>query len=313
MPGFLLRRLLAAIPVLVMVAVIVFSLLRLSAGDPAMILAGDGATPEQLDNVRRAMGLDKPIVEQFFSWTWRLLHGDVGTSLISGLPVSQLIGDRFGPSLALSISTIVLAVLVAVPLGILAAWQQGKPLDRMVMAVSVVGFSVPVFIIGYVLILVFARWLGWLPVQGYQPLSNGFWMFAQRLILPTLALSTAYIALIARIVRTSVIEVMGEDFIRTARAKGMGETAVLIRHALGNAAVPIVTIIGVSIAMLIGGVVVTESVFNIPGLGRLVLEAVLARDYPIIQALILLFSLIYVLINLVIDMLYSVLDPRIRY
>jgi len=313
MPGFLLRRLLAAIPVLVMVAVIVFSLLRLSAGDPAMILAGDGATPEQLDNVRRAMGLDKPIVEQFFSWTWRLLHGDVGTSLISGLPVSQLIGDRFGPSLALSISTIVLAVLVAVPLGILAAWQQGKPLDRMVMAVSVVGFSVPVFIIGYVLILVFARWLGWLPVQGYQPLSNGFWVFAQRLILPTLALSTAYIALIARIVRTSVIEVMGEDFIRTARAKGMGETAVLIRHALGNAAVPIVTIIGVSIAMLIGGVVVTESVFNIPGLGRLVLEAVLARDYPIIQALILLFSLIYVLINLVIDMLYSVLDPRIRY
>lgn len=313
MPGFLLRRLLAAIPVLVMVAVIVFSLLRLSAGDPAMILAGDGATPEQLDNVRRAMGLDKPLVEQFFSWTWRLLHGDVGTSLISGLPVSQLIGDRFGPSLALSISTIVLAVLVAVPLGILAAWQQGKPLDRMVMAVSVVGFSVPVFIIGYVLILVFARWLGWLPVQGYQPLSNGFWVFAQRLILPTLALSTAYIALIARIVRTSVIEVMGEDFIRTARAKGMGETAVLIRHALGNAAVPIVTIIGVSIAMLIGGVVVTESVFNIPGLGRLVLEAVLARDYPIIQALILLFSLIYVLINLVIDMLYSVLDPRIRY
>ena len=313
MPGFLLRRLLAAIPVLVMVAVIVFSLLRLSAGDPAMILAGDGATPEQLDNVRRAMGLDKPIVEQFFSWSWRLLHGDVGTSLISGLPVSQLIGDRFGPSLALSISTIVLAVLVAVPLGILAAWQQGKPLDRMVMAVSVVGFSVPVFIIGYVLILVFARWLGWLPVQGYQPLSNGFWVFAQRLILPTLALSTAYIALIARIVRTSVIEVMGEDFIRTARAKGMGETAVLIRHALGNAAVPIVTIIGVSIAMLIGGVVVTESVFNIPGLGRLVLEAVLARDYPIIQALILLFSLIYVLINLVIDMLYSVLDPSIRY
>jgi len=313
MPGFLLRRLLAAIPVLVMVAVIVFSLLRLSAGDPAMILAGDGATPEQLDNVRRAMGLDKPIVEQFFSWSWRLLHGDVGTSLISGLPVSQLIGDRFGPSLALSISTIVLAVMVAVPLGILAAWQQGKPLDRMVMAVSVVGFSVPVFIIGYVLILVFARWLGWLPVQGYQPLSNGFWVFAQRLILPTLALSTAYIALIARIVRTSVIEVMGEDFIRTARAKGMGETAVLIRHALGNAAVPIVTIIGVSIAMLIGGVVVTESVFNIPGLGRLVLEAVLARDYPIIQALILLFSLIYVLINLVIDMLYSVLDPRIRY
>jgi peptide/nickel transport system permease protein len=181
------------------------------------------------------------------------------------------------------------------------------------MAASVLGFSVPVFIIGYVLILVFARWLGWLPVQGYQPLSAGLWPFLQRLILPTLALSTAYIALIARIVRTSVIEVMGEDFIRTARAKGLKESAVLINHALGNAAVPIVTIIGVSIAMLIGGVVVTESVFNIPGMGRLVLEAVLARDYPIIQALILLFSTIYVLINLVIDVLYSLLDPRIRY
>jgi peptide/nickel transport system permease protein len=202
---------------------------------------------------------------------------------------------------------------VAIPVGILAAWQQGKLLDRFVMAASVMGFSVPVFIIGYVLILVFARWLGWLPVQGYQPLSEGLWPFIERLILPTLALSTAYIALIARIVRTSVIEVMGEDFIRTARAKGLKEAAVLIHHALGNAAVPIVTIIGVSIAMLIGGVVVTESVFNIPGVGRLVLEAVLARDYPIIQALILVFSTLYVLINLVIDVLYSLLDPRIRY
>jgi peptide/nickel transport system permease protein len=313
MPIFLLRRLLAAIPVLVMVAVIVFALLRLSAGDPAIILAGDGATPEQLNAIRGSMGLDKPVIEQFIIWIGNLLRGDLGTSLISGLPVAGMIADRFGPSLALSISTIVIAVVVAVPVGILAAWRQGKPLDRLVMAASVVGFSVPVFIIGYVLILLFARWLGWLPVQGYQPLSAGLWPFIERLILPTLALSTAYIALIARIVRTSVIEVMGEDFIRTARAKGMKESAVLVHHALGNAAVPIVTIIGVSIAMLIGGVVVTESVFNIPGLGRLVLEAVLARDYPIIQALILLFSLLYVLINLVIDVLYSLLDPRIRY
>ena len=181
------------------------------------------------------------------------------------------------------------------------------------MAGSVVGFSVPVFIIGYVLILVFARLLGWLPVQGYQPLADGFGGFAERLVLPTVALSFPYIALIARIVRTSVIEVMGEDYIRTARAKGMSETAVLMKHALGNAAVPIVTIIGVSIAMLISGVVVTESVFNIPGLGRLVLEAVLARDYTVIQSLILLFSTLYVLINLGIDLLYSVFDPRIRY
>jgi peptide/nickel transport system permease protein len=313
MPTLILRRLLAALPVLAMVAIIVFSLLRLSAGDPAIILAGDGATPEQLDAIRVTMGLNKPLIEQFFIWIGHLLQGDLGTSLISGLPVAGMIADRFGPSLALCVGTITLAVTVAIPVGILAAWQQGKLLDRFVMAASVMGFSVPVFIIGYVLILVFARWLGWLPVQGYQPLSEGLWPFIERLILPTLALSTAYIALIARIVRTSVIEVMGEDFIRTARAKGLKEAAVLIHHALGNAAVPIVTIIGVSIAMLIGGVVVTESVFNIPGVGRLVLEAVLARDYPIIQALILVFSTLYVLINLVIDVLYSLLDPRIRY
>jgi peptide/nickel transport system permease protein len=313
MPIFLLRRLLAAIPVLAMVAVIVFALLRLSPGDPAIILAGDGATPEQLNAIRASMGLDKPVMVQFIVWIGHLLRGDLGTSLISGLPVAGMIADRFGPTLALCIGTIVIAVALAIPVGILAAWQQGKLLDRLVMAASVVGFSVPGFIIGYVLILLFARWLGWLPVQGYQPISEGLWPFIERLILPTLTLSTAYIALIARIVRTSVIEVMGEDFIRTARAKGMTEAAVLIRQALGNAAVPIVTIIGVSIAMLIGGVVVTESVFNVPGLGRLVLEAVLARDYPIIQALILLFSMLYVLINLVIDVLYSLLDPRIRY
>ncbi|MEE3664172.1 ABC transporter permease [Brenneria sp. g21c3] len=313
MPRFILQRLAATLPVLCIVAVIVFLLLRLTSGDPALILAGDSATPEQLANIRTAMGLDKPVLQQFLIWVGGLLRGDLGVSLISGTPVSAMIADRFAPSLALCLSTIVVAIVVAIPLGIMAAWQQGKPLDRLIMAGSVIGFSVPVFIFGYTLILVFARWLGWLPVQGYRPLSEGIWPFLERLILPTLALSTAYIALIARIVRTSVIEVMGEDFIRTARAKGLNERGVLIHHALRNAAVPIVTIIGVSIAMLIGGVVVTESVFNIPGLGRLVLESVQARDYPIIQALILIFSTLYIVINLVIDLLYALIDPRIRY
>ncbi|MEC5344605.1 ABC transporter permease [Brenneria populi] len=313
MPRFILQRLAATLPVLCIVAVIVFLLLRLTSGDPALILAGDSATPEQLEKIRISMGLDKPVLQQFLIWVSGLLHGDLGVSLISGTPVSAMIADRFAPSLALCLSTIVLAVIVAIPLGIMAAWRQGKPLDRLIMAGSVIGFSVPVFIFGYVLILVFARWLGWLPVQGYRAMSEGLWPFLERLILPTLALSTAYIALIARIVRTSVIEVMGEDFIRTARAKGLKESGVLIHHALRNAAVPIVTIIGVSIAMLIGGVVVTESVFNIPGLGRLVLESVQARDYPIIQALILIFSVLYIVINLVIDLLYALIDPRIRY
>ena len=313
MLSFVAKRVLSAIPVLIMVAVIVFLVLRLSPGDPAVMIAGPNATPEQLQQLRESMGLTKPMLEQLWIWVGNMAHGDLGTSLVSGQPATKLIADRFGPTLALSLATIVLAVVVAIPLGVFAAWQQGKWLDRLVMAGSVLGFSVPVFIIGYVLILIFSRMLGWFPVQGYQPLANGFWEFARRLVLPAVTLSFPYIALIARIVRTNVIEVMNEDYIRTARAKGLKEAAVLMRHALGNAAVPIVTIIGVSVAMLIGGVVVTESVFNIPGLGRLVLEAVLARDYTVIQAIILLFSVIYVVINLVVDLLYGVFDPRIRH
>lgn len=313
MLGFVGRRILSAIPVLFMVAIIVFLVLRLSPGDPAVMIAGPNATPEQLQMLRDSMGLNKPLLEQLYIWLGNMVQGDFGVSLVSGQPATKLIADRFGPTLALSLSTITLAVLVAIPLGVVAAWQQGKWLDRLVMAGSVLGFSVPVFIIGYVLILIFARTLNWFPVQGYQPLSAGVWEFARRLVLPTITLSFPYIALIARIVRTNVIEVMNEDYIRTARAKGLKESAVLMQHALGNAAVPIITIIGVSIAMLIGGVVVTESVFNIPGLGRLVLEAVLARDYTVIQAIIMLFSTIYVVINLVVDLLYGVVDPRIRH
>ncbi len=313
MTHFLLRRLLSVFPVLFMVALIVFAMLRLTPGDPAAIIAGDAATQAQIEQIRVNLGLDQPIHWQFFIWAKSLLQGDLGTSLISGAPVGELIADRFGPSIALAISTICFSVLVAVPLGILAAWRQGRWLDRLVMSGSVIGFSVPVFITGYLLILVFSMTLGWLPVQGYVPLSNGLWPFLERIILPTLGLSTVYIALIARIVRTSVIEVMNEDFIRTARSKGLDEISVLLKHALGNAAVPIVTVIGVSITMLIGGVVVTESVFNIPGLGRLILDAILARDYPLIQTMILMFSFIYVGVNLAIDLSYMALDPRIRH
>jgi peptide/nickel transport system permease protein len=311
--AFITRRLLATIPVMGMVALVVFAILRLTPGDPAAIIAGDSATAEQLDQIRHHMGLDKPIHMQFLLWLLQLLRGDLGTSLISGVSVVSMVGDRIGPSLALATSTIVFTVLVAIPLGVIAAWRQGKLLDRAVMAFSVLGFSMPVFVTGYLLILGFSIGLGWFPVQGYRPLADGLGPFVHRLVLPTLALSTIYIALIARITRTSIIEVMGEDYIRTARAKGLKESAVLMQHALRNAAVPIVTIIGVGIALLISGVVVTESVFNLPGLGRLVVEAVLARDYPVIQGLILLFSFIYILINLVVDVLYTVFDPRIRY
>jgi len=313
MLGYLLRRVLAAFPVMGVVALFVFLLLRLTPGDPAAVLAGDNATPEQLDRIRTSLGLNEPLYVQFFTWINKLLHGDLGVSLISNVPVLNMISQRIEPSISLAVATIVLSVVVAVPLGVLAAWKQGTWIDRFVMALSVLGFSVPVFVIGYILIQIFAIDLRWLPVQGFKSLSSGFGPFFERLVLPTLALSFIYVALIARMTRASMLDVLGEDYVRTARAKGIGEIAVLFRHALRNAAVPVITVIGTGFALLISGVVVTESVFNIPGIGRLTVDAVLARDYPVIQAMILLTSLLYVTINLLIDVAYTILDPRIRY
>jgi len=313
MLGYLLRRVLAAIPVMGVVALVVFLLLRLTPGDPAAVLAGDNATPEQLERIRTSLGLNEPLYFQFFTWLGKLLHGDLGVSLISNVPVLKMIGQRVEPSISIAVATIIVSVVVAVPLGVVAAWKQGTWIDRFVMGLSVLGFSVPVFLIGYVLIQVFAIDLRWLPVQGFKSIASGLGPFLERLVLPTLALSFIYVALIARMTRASMLDVLGEDYVRTARAKGIGEIAVLFRHALRNAAVPVITVIGTGFALLISGVVVTESVFNIPGIGRLTVDAVLARDYPVIQAMILLTSLIYVTINLLIDVAYTLLDPRIRY
>jgi peptide/nickel transport system permease protein len=311
--GYLGRRVLSTIPVVLIVAVLIFMMLRLTPGDPASIIAGDAATSADIAEIRAKLGLSGSIFSQFFIWLGHVFQGDFGESFFYKKTVASLIADRLEPTLALSILTIILATVIAVPLGTLAAYKQGSWLDRGVMGLSVAGFSVPVFVIGYVLIYVFALKLGWFPVQGYQRLSVGFWGFLHRLILPSMALAIVFIALLARMTRTSVLEVLNEDYVRTARAKGLPNLKVLVFHALRNAAVPIVTVIGISIATLLGGVVVTESVFNIPGLGRLTVDAVLARDYPTVQAVILLFALAYVLINLVIDVLYTVLDPRIRY
>lgn len=313
MVWYILRRLAATVPVMLVVAVLVFLMLRLTPTDPAAIIAGDHATSDEIAQVRTRLGLDQPIHLQFFIWIGRLLQGDFGESFFFKKTVASLIVDRLEPTLALSVLTIILAVLIAVPLGVLAAYRQGSLVDRMVMGFSVLGFSVPAFVTGYALIYLFAIKLNWFPVQGYQRIADGFGGFLYRLLLPALTLSVIYVALIARMTRTSVLEVLSEDYIRTARAKGQVESKVLFRHALRNAAVPIVTIIGLGVAILIGGVVVTESVFTLPGLGRLTVDAVLARDYPTIQAVILLFSLVYVMINLAVDLLYTVLDPRIRY
>ncbi len=311
---YVLMRILATVPVMGVVAVFVFLMLRLAPGDPAAVIAGDYATAEDVARIREQLGLNQPIPIQFAKWIGALLQGDLGTSIFTNLPVTTLIAQRLEPTLLLALSTITFAVVVAVPLGTIAAWRAGSLLDRFVMLFSVAGFSIPVFVLGYILIYILAMGLQWLPVQGYKsPFEDGVLAFLRHIALPTMTLSVIFIALIARMTRASVMEVLEEDYIRTARAKGQNELRVLLRHALRNAAVPIVTVIGIGIALLIGGVVVTESVYNIPGLGRLVLDAVLARDYPIIQGLILFFSFVYILINLLIDLSYTLLDPRIRY
>ena len=283
------------IPVMVVVALFVFLLLRLSPGDPAAVIAGDYATAEDVQKIREKLGLSEPIFVQFVTWLGSLIQGDLGTSIFSNKPVTELIAQRLEPTLMLALTTIIFSILVAVPLGTIAAFRAGSWIDRLVMLISVGGFSIPVFVLGYILIYYFSITWRILPVQGYRsPFEDGMLPFIQHIILPTLTLSVIYIALLARMTRASVMEVLEEDYIRTARAKGLSEVKILMRHALGNAAVPIVTVIGIGIALLIGGVVVTESVYNIPGLGRLVLDAVLARDYPIIQGLILFFSLLYI-------------------
>lgn len=313
MLGYLIRRLLASIPVLGVVAIFVFLLLRLTPGDPAAIIAGDTATPEQLERIRTSLGLNEPLMTQFITWVGKILHGDLGVSLISNVPVLSMIGQRLEPTISIALTTIILAIVVAVPLGVIAAWKHGTWIDRCVMGLSVLGFSVPVFVVGYVLVQIFAIDLRWLPVQGFRSISKGFGPFLERALLPTLALSFIYIALIARMTRASMLDVLGEDYVRTARAKGIAEGSVLMKHALRNAAVPVITVIGTGFGLLISGVVVTESVFNLPGIGRLTVDAVLARDYPVIQGVILLTSALYVAINLLIDVAYTLLDPRIRY
>jgi peptide/nickel transport system permease protein len=307
------RRLVATLPVMLVVALAVFALLHLTPGDPAVIIAGDYATSEDIARIRARLGLDQPFLSQVGLWLGRVLRGDLGTSIFSGLPVATLIGQRAGTTISLTALAMAISVGVGVPLGILAAWRQGSWLDRLVMMIAVSGFSMPVFWLGFLLVYVFAISFHWLPVQGYRPLGDGLWPFLRHLILPAVTLSVVYLALIARMTRASMLGVLSEDYIRTAFAKGLAPRRVLVRHALKNASLPVVTIIGIGVALLIGGAVVTESVFALPGLGRLTVDAITKRDYPVIQGVVLVVSGAYVLINLVIDMLYVVLDPRIRY
>lgn len=316
--AYIVRRLLVTIPVLAVVGLFTFLLLRVTPGDPAALIAGNEATQEEYVEIRERLGLDEPIYVQLGKWAGRILQGDFGQSIRSGKPVFELIRGRVGPSVSLTVATEIVAVLVAIPLGVLAAWKANSVVDRAVMVFAAVGFSVPIFWLGFILIWLFGLWaFGMddpiLPVAGYVKITDDFWDYVRHLILPSLSLGLVVIALIARMTRASVLEVLKEDYVRTARAKGMAEKTVLIRHALRNASLPILTVIGLGLAGLLSGAVVTESVFAIPGLGRLAVEAIATRDYPIIQAMIILIGSFYVFINLAVDILYAFLDPRIRY
>jgi peptide/nickel transport system permease protein len=311
--SYIIRRLIATIPVMGVVAAFVFSLLYLAPGDPAAVIAGDLATEQDIARIHHQLGLDEPVLVRFANWAWGVLHGDLGISIFTNLPVSTLIQQRLEPTIALTVTTLIVSIALAIPIGVVAAWRAGTWIDRAVMGFAVLGFSIPSFVLAYILILIFSVELDWLPVQGFVSIRLGFWPFLQHLILPSIALGLIYSALIARITRTSMLEVLSQDYIRTAHAKGLSSQKVLIGHALKNAAVPIATIIGIGVALLISGVIVTETVFAIPGIGRLTVDAILRRDYPIIQGVILMFSAVYVVINLLVDLSYTVLDPRVRY
>ncbi|MES0070340.1 ABC transporter permease [Mesorhizobium sp. M0074] len=313
MAGYFLRRLVSTIAVMAMVGIFVFLLLRLAPGDPAAIIAGKSATAEMIAGIREKLGLNDPMSVQFMRWVRDMLGGDFGTSIFAGRPVLDLISQRLEPTLSLSILTMIFSVSVGVSFGILAAWRIGGVIDRLLAAFSALGYSVPVFVIGYFFIYFFAIRAHWLPVQGYVPIAGGLWLWFVHLILPTLALGLGYIAFIARVTRASMLEVLSEDYMRTADAKGASSYAMLFHHALKNAGAPILTAIGISFAYLIGGVVLTETVFNIPGIGRLIVDAINNRDYPIIQSVLILTSGLYVLINLTVDLAYTLIDPRIRY
>jgi len=307
------RRLLMTLPVMLFVAIFVFGLLDLAPGDPAALLAGEDATPQDIARIRATLGLDQPFLSRFGHWIWNVLHGDLGQSLYTGMPVSDMILQRIAPTFTLMVMTLLISVALAIPMGTLAAWRHNRWQDRGIMVFAVFIFSVPSFVVGYLLAWAFGLQLRWFPVQGYVPFSGGLLASLHTLVLPALALGSVYVALITRITRATLLETLTQDYIRTARAKGVDNRTLLFRHALKNAAVPIVTVVGIGVALLISGTVVTETVFSIPGLGRLVVDAILRRDYPIIQGAVLLFSFLYVIVNLVVDLLYRAFDPRVKY
>lgn len=312
MTGYIVRRLLATIPVLLLVGTGVFMLMKITPGDPVGILLGDEATEERRQEVRDQLGLNDGILTQYWNWFTDVLRGDLGDSIFLNQTVTSALLDRAEPTIMLTILSTFVALLVGLPLGIIAARKRGTWIDVSTMAVAIIGISMPTFWLGLNLILFFAVRNRWLPVAGYSPLGEGLWDALRYMILPAITLGVAQAALLARITRSMMLEVLNSDYVRTARAKGVGEFVVVMRHAFRNALLPIINIIGLIVAGLLGGAVVTEQIFNIPGIGRLLIQAVGRRDFPLIQGAVLVIATIYVFVNLVVDIAATALDPRIR-
>ncbi len=313
MRGYVGRRFLASIPVVLFVAIVTFSLLYLTPGDPAEVLAGDDATEEDVARIRENLGLDRPYPVRLGIFLGNTLTGDLGISVFSGQRVSALIADRFEPTLSLAVFATIIAISMGLPLGVIAAWKANTWIDRSIMVYAVIGLAIPPFFMGFLIVWAIGLQLRLFPVAGYAPLTEGVGDYFNYLILPAVAASNTFMALIIRMTRSSVLEVLKQDYIRTARAKGLSETLVLFRHGVRNAALPILTVIGFGVAYLITGLVVVESVFAVPGLGRLLVDSIARRDYPVIQGVVLVISAAYVLVNLSVDLLYAYFDPRIKY
>ncbi|PTQ75301.1 ABC transporter permease [Celeribacter persicus] len=310
---YILKRIGATVPTLFVVSFVIFSLMALAGGDPARVLAGDQASLADLDAIRDQMGLNDPFILRYLHWLGGIMTGDLGTSILTKLPVVTLIGQRLEATLSLTVCAMVLSVGIGLPLGIWGGLRPRGLVNKLVEGLAVFGFSVPVFVLAYLLIWGLSLKLHLLPVMGFTPISEGLWPFLSKMFLPSLALTPVFAGWIARVSRDAVIDVLDQDYIRTARSKGMSMSRLVARHVMRNAAVPIVTVVGMTFAALVSGVVVTEAVFAIPGLGRLTVDAISQRDYPVIQGVVVLMSLIYILVNLLVDICYVVFDPRITY
>jgi len=311
MATFILRRILSLIPVLITVFVVVFLILHLAPGSPASVMLGEEATQADIARLNAELGLDRPLLEQFLTWAGHALTGDLGTSYFLGMPVTEAIISHVPPTLGLAVLAEVIAICIAIPLGVLAAHRRGSHTDRTILTSSLFGISVPSFLLALFLLLIFGVWLRWLPVGGYEPLTNGFWTWLSYLILPAVALAGMQAALVTRMCRSSMIDVLQVEYIALARAKGLKESKVLFKHALRNGFLPVLTILGQGLGALITGAVVTETIFTVPGLGTLVVDSVMHRDFPVVQGVVLFTTVVFVLVNLIVDILYGVLDPRI--